>query len=320
MLVKECEYILKLYQERSFSRAAEKLYMTQPALSIAVKRFEERIGATLFKRNSVPLQLTPEGEVFIEILSKMYELQREFDNYIAVQNASKKGCIDIISSGDYFSCALPQIIDSFRERFPNYEIKAHNVDTKDFKNCLDSGLIDMCFTVKDFEMPDFECVNLYTEKLLLAVPVHFSINQTLTAERMTFSDIAERKYNKKDCHSVSIDKFKEVPFLLLQEYNDLSQRMMNVFSSAQVTPKIIMRLDQMLTTYYVSAAGVGATFIRTGLIENVKPTDKLYFYKINDPRMKRIVKLYYRKSTKKESPYTEFINFVRSWSEAVANE
>ena len=95
---------------------------------------------------------------------------------------------------------------------------------------------------------------------------------------------------------------------------------MNVFSSAQVTPKIIMRLDQMLTTYYVSAAGVGATFIRTGLIENVKPTDKLYFYKINDPRMKRIVKLYYRKSTKKESPYTEFINFVRSWSEAVANE
>ena len=106
MLVKECEYILKLYQERSFSRAAEKLYMTQPALSIAVKRFEERIGATLFKRNSVPLQLTPEGEVFIEILSKMYELQREFDNYIAVQNASKKGCIDIISSGDYFSCAL----------------------------------------------------------------------------------------------------------------------------------------------------------------------------------------------------------------------
>lgn len=52
MLVKECEYILKLYQERSFSRAAEKLYMTQPALSIAVKRFEERIGATLFKRNA----------------------------------------------------------------------------------------------------------------------------------------------------------------------------------------------------------------------------------------------------------------------------
>lgn len=72
MLVKECEYILKLYQERSFSRAAEKLYMTQPALSIAVKRFEERIGATLFKRNSVPLQLTPEGEVFIELKTLTY--------------------------------------------------------------------------------------------------------------------------------------------------------------------------------------------------------------------------------------------------------
>ena len=66
------------------------------------------------------------------------------------------------------------------------------------ENCLDSGLIDMCFTVKDFEMLDFECVNLYTEKLLLAVPVHFPINQALTAERMTFSDIAEHKYNKKD--------------------------------------------------------------------------------------------------------------------------
>jgi len=320
MLAKECTYVWKIYEERSFSRAAEKLYLTQPALSIAVKRFEERLGVTLFDRSSAPLQLTPEGECFIETMQKMNALQQEMRDYFDAQNASRTGCIDIISNGDYFSCALPQIIDSFREKFPGYEIKPHNVDTKEFRECLDSGLIDMCFTVKSFEHPEFERLDLYTEKLLLAVPAAFPINDALVAERMTFADVANHRHNKKSCRPVSIDRIRDVPLLLLQDYNDLSQRVTKVFEAAHVSPHVVMRLDQMLTAYYVAAAGMGAAFIRSELISSVKPTDKLFFYRIADPQMERTMKLYFRRSMKKTQPYVDFLRFVSGWSEAIQAE
>lgn len=314
MLVRECEYIWTVYQERSFSRAAEKLYMTQPALSIAVKKFEESLGVALFDRRKSPLQLTPEGECFIDTLKKMGSLQAEMFEFFAEQNARKTGTLSIISTGYYFSYILPQIIDSFREKFPGYQINSYSVDTQNLEKHLYSNPIDMCFTVKDFALREFECQQLYMENLLLAVPSAFPVNAALKQQCLTFEQVRNHAYLSKHCPRVPIQSFQDVPFLMLQKCNDLSLRAAAMFQDASFEPQVLWRLDQMLTTYYVAAAGIGAAFIRTGLIDNVEPTDKLYFYCIDDPRMERSVKLYYRKDRAKTEPYADFIRFIREWS------
>lgn len=314
MLVKECEYIWKVYQEHSFSRAAEKLYITQPALSIAVKKFEEKLGVTLFDRRKTPLQLTPEGECFIDTLRKMNTLESEMLEYFAERNANRTGSISIISTGYYFSYTLPQIIDSFCEKYPGYQINSYSVDTQNLEARLRSNLIDMCFTVKDFSLDGFDCQQLYMENLILAVPSSFAVNAALAPQRLSFSQVRDRAYLDKGCPSVPIRCFADVPFLMLQKYNDLSLRAAAMFKEASIEPHILWHLDQMLTTYYVAAAGVGAAFIRTGLIDNVEPTDKLCFYRVDDPRMERSVKLYYRRDRAHSGPYADFIRFMRDWS------
>jgi len=71
------EYILKVYEEGSISKAAEKLFLTQPALSIAIQRIESSVGMPLFDRTRRPLQPTQAGKIYIDMIKQMQEL--EFD-------------------------------------------------------------------------------------------------------------------------------------------------------------------------------------------------------------------------------------------------
>ena len=67
------EYVYAVYEEKSFSKAAQKLYITQPALSTAIKKVEKKIGTPIFDRSTSPIGLTPGGEVYIDAIEKLTE-------------------------------------------------------------------------------------------------------------------------------------------------------------------------------------------------------------------------------------------------------
>ena len=81
--IRDIQYILAVWQERSISRAAEKCYISQPALSKIVKRVETGLGTAIFDRGSVPLRVTPEGEVFLDYFKRIKELYGEMEQYRA---------------------------------------------------------------------------------------------------------------------------------------------------------------------------------------------------------------------------------------------
>ena len=78
----DMKYIYQIWQDRSFTKAAEHLFITQPALSTAVRRVEESIGAPLFDRSRRPLELTEAGMIYIEAIRKMNYLENELSTRI----------------------------------------------------------------------------------------------------------------------------------------------------------------------------------------------------------------------------------------------
>ena len=78
----EKKYIYQVYVNGSFSKAAEALFVTQPALSIAVRKVEKEIGAALFHRGQRPLTLTPVGEMYISYIKKEMLLEQEMKQQI----------------------------------------------------------------------------------------------------------------------------------------------------------------------------------------------------------------------------------------------
>ena len=81
------QYIYQVYLDGSFSKAAEHLYLTQPALSIAIQKIENSIGMPLFDRSRRPLQLTAAGEAYIQSIQKIQSLEYDLNQQIRdIQN------------------------------------------------------------------------------------------------------------------------------------------------------------------------------------------------------------------------------------------
>jgi len=75
-------YVYEVYKEQSFSKAAENLYISQPALSSMIKKIETKIGMPLFDRSTSPIQLTECGKKYIKTAEKIMDLENEFAYYV----------------------------------------------------------------------------------------------------------------------------------------------------------------------------------------------------------------------------------------------
>ena len=101
------EYILTIARERSLSRAAEKLFITQPALSLFLSRLEEQLQIRLFERTSRGLTLTYAGERYVAFARNCLAMERSFDQELCDIQACRKGRIRIGTSPHIGSIVLP---------------------------------------------------------------------------------------------------------------------------------------------------------------------------------------------------------------------
>ena len=76
MLGTTAKYIYTVYRLKSFSLAAQELFISQPALSRAIKNAEAGLGAPIFNRKTIPVSLTEEGKIYIEAIEKMLQIER----------------------------------------------------------------------------------------------------------------------------------------------------------------------------------------------------------------------------------------------------
>ena len=127
--------------------------------------------------------------------------------------------------------------------------------------------------------------------MYLAVPAELPVSAELRERALSFSDVL---YGGEDRPCVNLSAFCDLPFLFLKEGNDLGRRAEEMCRHAGFEPKVVMYLDQLLTSYYVACSGKGAAFIRPDLLRYEGPTDKLLFFKPDDSLVARDIRLYYR--------------------------
>ena len=88
-------YVYEVYKEQSFSKAAENLYISQPALSSMIKKIETKIGMPLFDRSTSPIQLTECGKKYIKTAEKIMDLENEFAYYVGNLQELKTGRLSV---------------------------------------------------------------------------------------------------------------------------------------------------------------------------------------------------------------------------------
>ncbi|MCJ7836200.1 LysR family transcriptional regulator [Cuneatibacter sp. NSJ-177] len=308
-MLKDHEYIYAVYTERSFSRAAQKLFISQPALSNKVKRVEEAIGTPIFNRSVTPLQLTTAGRFYIEAVEAMMSIEEQLKETLSQLASRQSGSLTIGASTFFCSYVLPELAADFGQHFPGYTVNILEGNTEDLSQCLQSGVIDLALNVDEMDSRLFDGDVLGTEELILAVPKQLEINDTLTSYRMSFEQLCSGLESDK-IPRVSLVPFADEDFLMLKKGNDGYQRAMKMCKNAGYKPRVSMFLDQMLTSYHVAENGHGIAFIRTGILGHVKPTERLFFYRIDDPMVSRTIYLFHRKKHS-SAILQHFLDFMR---------
>ena len=158
---REYEYVMEIAKEGSFSKAAQNLYISQPALSGAIKKIEKELyGIPLFDRTVTPVALTPGGQYYLEQTRKIYELSNEIDRHFANLAGIRSGVINIGSSGYFCAYFLPELIRGYRRLNPKCQINVTETDTSGMDGGLRSGEFDITIDVEELDPEMFESMVL----------------------------------------------------------------------------------------------------------------------------------------------------------------
>lgn len=283
------QYIYQVYEEGSFSKAAEKLYITQPALSIAIQKEEASIGMPLFDRTQRPLRLTPMGKIYIHTIKKAQYLDRELSEQINDIRNLNAGNIRIGGTHYLNAYILPEVLAGFSKKYPKINVELVESGSDNLMDMLYEKKIDLTFNCNPQFLPDFKCHPAFHDTILLAVPESYQIHERLKGAALSFADIRKEMHLEADCPTVSIEEFQSVEFILLSKGNNLYDRSLKLFQQAGFEPHIKMSLSQLVTSYHLAEHGIAAAFVSDRLITGQisKASSNLQFYKINSELLYR---------------------------------
>lgn len=171
MTLTELRYIVAVAQERHFGRAAARCFITQPALSLAIQKLEEELGAVLFERRKNEITLTPIGEKIVHQAQRILE---EADQLKAIAAQGKDQLAGplrlgvIATVGPYL---LPELIPILHKRAPAMPLEIEENLTANLSAMLKSGKLDAVILALPFDEPGIVTQPLYAEPFKVVVPV-----------------------------------------------------------------------------------------------------------------------------------------------------
>lgn len=289
-MFRSMDYIYEVYRERSFTSAAKNLYISQPALSAAVKKVEAKVGAELFDRNSSPIALTDAGRAYIDAAERIYAIQKDFVRELGDLENSRVGKLTVSAATLISSLILPRIIMDFSRQYPGVQIEMTEGPSAELHDKLLSGEIELLLDYM-FNETDYTAYPLIEEHILLAVPAACELNAQFADEQLSAADIRAGRHLLPDCPTVELAPFAQEPFLLLKKGNDMYDRSLELCTAMQFTPRRVFHLDQLMTCYHAVKAGMGVTFITDTLPKSNSMSADVVFYKLPAPQTTRTLYL-----------------------------
>lgn len=275
------KYIYTVYKKRSFSKAAQELYMTQPTLSIAIQKVEKEIGMPLFDREKKPLELTDAGEIYIEKLNQMQALEDELEMRLNDLSQLKIGRIHLGGTHYLNSYILPPVLAAFQEKYPGIQLSLSEAGSFDLLTMLAENEIDLTLNCTPSPENAFNRMPGFRDIILLAVPAHFAANKSLQQCALSAADVMNNKHLSHDFPSVNLDSFSSIPFIMLTTGNNLYHRCLALFEQHNIKPQISLQVSQLVTAYHLAQSGIGATFISSRLV--TQNHADMNYYKIDSP-------------------------------------
>lgn len=304
------KYVYEVYKERSFTKAAQNLYISQPSLSARIKKIEEIIGEPLFDRSTTPIQLTEVGKVYIEAAEEITQIEQRVENYINDLAGLKTGNLAVGASTLFAAYVVPSLITQFNQKFPDVHIQLIEGNTAELEEMLGSNALDFVIDNYHYDSILYNKELYCEENILLAVPKHFAVNEELGMYQLSYKNIKNKNYLSRKYPAVPLGRFADLPFIMLTQGNDTRTRGDRLCRNVGFKPNIVLEFNQQSTAYMASSTQLGATFISDILVSQLPTFENLVYYKLDGEEAKRKVFFYYKTHKYKTRVMEEFIRMM----------
>ena len=240
MDIRTLRYFVEVVRQQSFTRAAEKLFVTQPTISKMLKNLEDELNCTLLIRDGRRLLLTDTGQVVFErglaILAEFRQLEAELSDI----NHLNKGLLRL-GIPPMVGMLMAGPISLFRQRYPGVELKISEFGGLTVQQAVMSGDLDVAMTALPVEEESgLATLPLFSHPLCVLVP---------------------RSGQWTTCESISPEALAEHPLLIYNEDFALSRQLLELFNQHDVKPRIAVRSGQWDFLAAMVQAGVGIAIL-----------------------------------------------------------
>lgn len=239
MELAQLEAFLQVAHHRSFSRAAEALFLTQPSVTARIQSLEREIGERLFERTGRSVTLTDAGDAFIPHAQRALTAVQEGTDAIEAVRHGDVGNIRIGSSSTIGAYILPPILRRFRDERPRVHVHLRSGTSEDVIEDLISGEVNVGIC-RLTQHPEVESLHLFNDDLALVV----SPRHPFAAKgRVTLAEAGKE------------------PFLFFERSTSYHSLVYSMFLRVGVVPESVMELDSMETTKRMVEEGLGVSIL-----------------------------------------------------------
>jgi DNA-binding transcriptional LysR family regulator len=279
---------LEIIRLRSFSKAAQTCYRTQPAISAQVRQLEQELRAELFERFGSRISLTTAGKIFAEYAEQMLELRRRAQYAVAELESNPRGELVIAANEATCIYLLPDVFSRYREQFPAVRLEVNRSYGSHVVEAVMDNSADFGFTQLPVEEKRLQVVNIHRDEIRAAVPA----GHPLAANRSVLPrDVVQY-------------------FLLLPREGKTRTRLNTWLEPVEDELQISMELDSTEMMKHFVEAGLGIGFLAVSNCREEIAAGKLRALPLAPEPMVRRLGLIYRKDKALSKAALGFIQAV----------
>ncbi|HAB26970.1 MAG TPA: DNA-binding transcriptional regulator OxyR, partial [Xanthomarina gelatinilytica] len=277
MTITQLYYVLAVAENKNFTKAAEKCFVTQPTLSMQIQKLEDELDILIFDRSKKPIELTEVGKKIVtqakNIVNESYRIQDIVDQQKGfIGGEFKLGIIPTI-----MPTLLPMFLKTFIKKYPKIKLKIEELTTEDIISRLNEGHLDAAIAATPLEIETIKERVLYFEPFVAYIPEHHRLH---SKQKISTSDL--------DIEDM----------LLLEDGHCFRDGVINLCKTFknQVDTNFQLESGSIETLVKLSNEGLGMTllpYLHT-LDLNEKAKQNLHYF--NEPSPAREVSILYHKS------------------------
>jgi DNA-binding transcriptional LysR family regulator len=224
----------------SFTSAARRLCITQPAVTAQIKAFEDQCNLKFFKKRGRSLYLSEEGSALYEYAKRIFEYEREVEDAIEEMTKLKRGTLRLGTSKAYARYFMPFLISSFHEAFPHIKVHLDEGSSLDILRSLLELKNEVAVIAKVQEDPNITFLPFKRDQLMLILaPGH---------------SLAKKK-------SVSVDELVDHPMIMKEAGSGTRKQVNELFSGKGLTPNVLMETSNTEFIKQLVQRGEGISFL-----------------------------------------------------------